>query len=135
MAEPVGFAASIITLLELTKGVLEYIRDAYNAINERKKLSDEIESTQRLLEQLNLKSEEAKWGDTMKVLTIPGGPLQQFETQLKQLEKCLAPSNSQWKKLGTALKWPLNRKATEEIFTSLERFKSLLTIALQRDLM
>ena len=129
--EPVG----ISTILTLTQQVLGYIKDAYNASSERKKLLDEITSTQDLLIQLSEKSEQAKWGDTLKVLATPRGPLQQLETALKRLEKDLRPSNSRLKTMGKALKWPFDKKDTESIVSSLERSKSLLTLALQRDLM
>jgi hypothetical protein len=135
MAEPVGFAASIITLLQLTKDVLEYIKEAHNASHERKKFSDEIESTQNLLAQLTLKSEEAKWGDSMKVLATPRGPLNRLESTLKGLEARLKPSDGRVKALGKALKWPFDKKETEAMIASLERSKSLLTLALQRDLL
>ena len=119
--EPVG----ISTILTLTQQVLGYIKDAYNASEERKKLFDEITSTQDLLIQLSEKSEQAKWGDTLKVLATPRGPLQQLETALKRLEKELRPSNSRLKTMGKALKWPFDKKDTESIVSSLERSKSL----------
>jgi hypothetical protein len=135
MVEPVGLAASITALLQLTKGVLGYINETYNASNNRKRFSDEIESTQHLLEQLSLKSEEAKWADTMKVLATPQGPLNQLESTLKGLEKRLKPSDGRLKTLGKTLKWPFDQKEVEAMITSLERSKSLLVLALQRDLM
>jgi len=135
MAEPVGFAASIITLLQLTKDVLEYLKEAHNASHERSKLSAEIESTQNLLAQLTLKSEEAKWGDSMKVLATPRGPLNRLESTLKGLEQRLKSSDGRVKALGKALKWPFDKKETEAMIASLERSKSLLTLALQRDLL
>jgi len=135
MAESVGFAASIVTLLDLTRKVLEYVKDACYASRERKKIYDEVTSTQGLLEQLNEKSEQAKWGDTLKILDTPQGPLQQLETALKRLEKGLKASDNCFRTLGNALTWPFEKKETDAILSSLERPKSLLTLALQRDLM
>jgi len=129
--EPVG----ITTILTLTQQVLGYLKDAYNANEERKKLFDEITSTQVLLIQLSEKSEQAKWGDTLKALATPRGPLERLETALKRLEKDLRPSDSRLKTMGKALKWPFDKKDTESIVSSLERSKSLLNFALQRDLM
>lgn len=135
MVEPVGFTASIVILLVLTKQVLGYIKDAHNASNKRKKVFEEITSTQNLLRQLNQKLEEAKWGDTMKVLTTPRGPLQQLENALKDLEKRLRLSENCWKTLKKTFKWPFDKKETDSIFSSMERSKSLLTLALQQDSM
>jgi len=131
LMEPAGITA----ILTLVQQVHSYIKEAYNADDERKQLHDEITSTQDLLEQLNEKSEQAKWGDTLTVLATPHGPLQQLETTLKRLEKDLRPSDSRLKTMAKTLKWPLHKKDTESLVSSLERSKSLLTLALQRDLM
>ena len=132
--DPVSIAGLLKTSLTLTKQVIGYLTDVYNANSERKKFLDEINGTRDLLTQLSLKS-EAKWGDTMKVLATANGPLEKLETTLNDLENRLRPSGSRLKKFGTALKWPFNKPETENIITSLERSKSLLTLALQRDLM
>jgi hypothetical protein len=135
MVEPVGFAASLITLLDLTRSVLDYIKNTYHAHKERRKIFDEVTSTQCLLAQLQDKSEKTKWGDSMKVLATPFGPLQQLETVLNKLEKGLNPCNNRLKTFGKALIWPFEKKETETILSSLERCKLLLTLALNRDLL
>lgn len=135
MAEPVGFVASILTLLGIAQKVLEYVKDTCHASKERRKIFDEVASTLVLLTQLQEKSEQAKWGDTMKVLATPQGPLQQLETALKKLENGLKPSNNRLKTVGKTLTWPFEKKETDIILSSLERSKSLLTLALNKDLM
>ena len=135
MAEPVGFAASIVTLLDLTKQVLEYIHDAYHANKEREEILHEVRSTQQILLELKEKSNEEKWTDVMKVVNMPQGPLQRLESALMSLAKGLKPSSSGLKTAGKALIWPFKKKEYQEILGSLERSKSLLALALQKDLM
>ena len=133
--DPVSIASLVKTSLTLAHTVLGYIADAYAATGERKRLFDEVSSTQDLLTQLSQKSDEARWGDTMKVLATDRGPLRQLEKALRGLEERLRPSDSRLKSFGKALKWPFDKKEIEAIVASLERSKSLLTLALQRDLM
>jgi hypothetical protein len=135
MTEPVGFAASIITLLDLSREVLEYIKDAYHANKEREEIFLEVTSTQDVLLQLQQKSTQEKWTDITKVLSLPQGPLQRLERALNGLVKGLKPSNSRLKTIGKALTWPFEKKEYQEILSSLERSKSLVTVALQKDLM
>ena len=135
MAEPAGFAASIITLLDLAKEVLEYISDTYHASKERNEIFMEVKSTQEILTQLKEKSTLEKWADITKVLDLECGPLQRLERALRSLIKGLKPSNSRLKTLGKAMNWPFEKKEFQEILSSLERSKSLLMLALQKDLM
>jgi hypothetical protein len=71
----------------------------------------------------------------MKVLATPQGPLHRLETTLKHLVKGLKPSSSRLIKTGKALAWPFQKKDCQEILSALERSKSLLTLALQNNLL
>ena len=136
MVDPVSIAKAIGTLLDLTKTVLGYVKDVYLASKDRQKLFDEVASTQAFLEQLNEKSEHAKWRDTivMNILAAPQGPLQQLTNTLEPLKEKLKPSDNRLKNFGKAVAWPFKKEEMVSIFSSLERSKSLLTLALQRDL-
>lgn len=135
MVEPVGFAASITALLDLAKKVVEYITDAYHASNECNEILIEVTCNQEILLQLQQKSKQEQWADIIKVLDMKHGPLQRLEKALKSLVRCLKPSNNHLKTLGKAMSWPTAKTEYQEIFSSLERSKSLLMLALQKDLM
>jgi hypothetical protein len=135
MAEPVGFAASIITLVELAKDILEYVRDAYHGRKERNEIFLEVTSTLEVLSQLQDKANSAKWGDTMKVLATPHGPLDRLRTNFQSLVRGLKSSDGRLKTAGKALIWPFEKKEYQDILSSLERSKWLLTLALQNDLL
>ena len=87
MMEPVGFTASIITLVDLAKEVIEYLRDAYHGKKERNEIFVEVTSTQDVLLQVQEKENQDKLADIMKVLAMPHGPLQRLEAALKSLKK------------------------------------------------
>jgi len=135
MAEPVGFAASIITLVDLTNKVFEYMNDAYRSTKERDKIFHEVTGTQEVLRQLQAKANSDKWADTMKVLATPQGPLYCLESSLKSLVRGLKPSDSRLETFGKAMIWPFEKREYQYIVSSLERSKSLLILALQNDLL
>ena len=71
----------------------------------------------------------------MKTLATPQGPLDRLETHLKSLVKGMRPLNSRLKTVGKMLTWPFEKKEYQDIMSSLERYKSLLSLALQNDLL
>ena len=49
MAEPTGFAVSIITHVDLAREIIEYVRDAYHGRKERDEIFLEVTSVQEVL--------------------------------------------------------------------------------------
>lgn len=60
MAESVGFAASLITLLNLAKDALRYIKDAYHSNKEREEIFLGVTNTQDVLLQLSAEIDGGK---------------------------------------------------------------------------
>jgi hypothetical protein len=125
-------ATSIITLVQFTGTVIGYINDVKGASEERKRILDELSSTHYLLFLLKDKAEAKEWGDTIKSLAIPKGPLEQFKDALERLASKLAPAEG-LKKVGRALTWPFQKDDVKYILSTIERQKSLFSLALQND--
>lgn len=136
MADPLSISASIIALLQLTSTVVRYLNDVKDAFDERLRIRDEITSASFLLYMLRDRAEQASlgeaWLSTVRSLSVPKGPLEQFKRALEQLATRLAPVN-ELAKIGKALKWPFQREEIKDILSTIERQKSLFDLALQND--
>ncbi|KAK4448990.1 ankyrin repeat-containing domain protein [Podospora aff. communis PSN243] len=129
MADPLGAAASIITLVEACGKIVGYIRAVRNGPGERARLLMEVLSTKAILEALHTTSD-----------TIPSliqGPLDALQTTLVSLQNDLAvASNATAKTLRSRAKglvWPFTKHEVEEQLRTLDRYKLLLTLALDND--
>jgi hypothetical protein len=131
MAEVAGLTASIIAILQLSATVITYIRDAKGATKERDGLAAEITSIKVILAGLETKSEADEWKDTMKCLSTPNGPLDQFKSVLKGLECKLKPIIGKGAKFARSMMWPFAKTQIKEIFAAMERLKLLFVLALQ----
>jgi hypothetical protein len=136
MADPLSISASIIAVLQLTSTVVGYLNDVKDASEERLRIRDEITSASFLLYMLRDRAEQASlgeaWLSTVRSLSVPKGPLEQFKRALEQLAARLAPVNK-LRKFGKALKWPFQREEIKDILSTIERQKSLFDLALQND--
>lgn len=75
-------------------------------------------------------SEEGKlWSKTIKALEAPGAPLGRIWVALHTIEAKLQSKEGMRKALGS-LEWPFHEKGIKEIYTTIEREKSLLELAL-----
>jgi hypothetical protein len=98
--EAVGLAASITALLELTKRVIEYGKDAKDANEEWRKLFDEISATGKILEKLESKANDNDWKDTISALNTPQGSFDQFRVTLKRVESKVKPVDGKFTKVS-----------------------------------
>ena len=132
MCEVVGFVASLNTLIELTGTVIGYINDTKGASEDRKKVFDELSSTHYLLFLLKDRAEASEWADTLKSLDMPNGPFEQFKSALELLTSKLKPAKG-LEKVGKALTWSFQKAEVKDILFTIERLKSLFSIARQND--
>lgn len=130
---PIGLAASIFTLIQLTQTVVEYIKVIKEANNERQNLLNEIVGTQSLLVNLENKAKAIEFVNTFKLLARQNGPLDQFKVVLSTLASRLQPSENRIQRAGRAVVWCFTKKEIDNVITTIERQKSLFTLALQND--
>lgn len=134
MAEALGVASSIISIIQLAQTVTRYLQEVRYASDARTKLLQEIESAVKILEtftDLDLKSEATlkRWSRTLDLMRTP---LSQFSASLSRLERRFASSNGS-AKVKEALKWPFQSAEIQQAINSMERQMSLFQLALQRD--
>jgi len=136
MSDPLSISASIIAVLQLTRTVVQYLNDVKGASEDRQRILAEISSTSGVLFLLKDLADRAQWENgwsvTIKSLTLPGGPLDNFMMILKQLASKLKPVEGT-KKVGRALIWPFQKVEINKVLSSLERQKTLFNLALQND--
>ena len=152
MADPLSISASILSILDLAGKVIGYLRMAKGASSERGRLLTELAGLRGILELLNDQAsdatiglsnlgspeaardtnQDASWSLTVQSLTRHNGPLQEFKDLLELLYSQLQ-ARQRLQKVKTAFIWPFKREHCMEIFRSLERYKSLFTLAIQND--
>ncbi|KAH0556173.1 hypothetical protein GP486_005895 [Trichoglossum hirsutum] len=132
----VGFVASVIQLINATTRTILYINDVKDASKDRAKLAREVTSLLALLTDLRYRAEAAKstdpWFANVRSLGEKGGPLEQFEEAIDDLERKLKPDNS-WKKFGKPFLWTFDKNEINRIITKIERLKASISLALQND--
>ena len=131
--EGIGLAASITNLLEFAKDVIQYMKDVYEATEQKQMLLQEVDATREVLARLNRYSTESKWKETMDALMRRQGPLEQLSAVFKRIESKLKPPTGKWSKATKALIWPFTKGEVALLLTRIERIKALLNIALQNE--
>ena len=134
----VGLLASVVQLIDATTKAYQYLNDVKDAPRERSTLGREALSLLVLLQDLrdrveNTKDDQDPWFAGVQSLGAPGGPLDQFKACMDPLATKLAPSSKGLAKLR-ALIWRLDKNAVADIFSKIERVKSIVSLALQKDL-
>ncbi len=134
--DPLSVSASIVAVLQMTGTVIQYLNSVKGAPKDRQRLLLELSSTSGMLYVLQDQAEESKEGDprssTLRLLSLPDGPLAQFKASLEALTSKLAPVDG-WKKLGKAFMWPFDKDEIYEIMNAIERQKTLFNLARQND--
>jgi len=126
-------AASPVSFLQLLAEVIKYVSTATGATKDRKRLREEVRVCSNILQQLKDDvddSEEGKaWSETVKVLEAADAPLGRLYAALQTVKTQLQTKNSH----SRALKWPFQEKEVEKIISTIEREKSLLSLALENN--
>lgn len=134
MADPLGMAASIIALIQLT-GALGtfsngYIGSLRRASSDRRRLVEEFAALGLILQHLR---ERASANDDGALQGL-AGPLANCRQELEALAVKMAPRKKKglrgvWMKL----KWPLEEAETMQVVERMERYKTLFHFALTAD--
>jgi hypothetical protein len=136
MADPLSISASIIAVIQLSGTVIEYLNGVKAASEDRRRLLDEVASISGFLYILKDRAAQSQqgnsWSSTLKSLDGPKGPLAQFKIALERLTSKLAPVVG-LRKAGKAITWPFQKEEIKELLATIERQKSLFSLALQND--
>lgn len=136
MGDPLSITASIIAVLQLTGVVVKYLNDINDGSKDRHSILVEISSINGLLfslKDLACRAESGEtWLATVRLLNVSGGPLERFESSLKQLKEKLAPGAG-LSGVARALSWPFQRGEIKGILATVGRLKQLFILALQND--
>jgi len=116
--------------------VIRYLKDVKDASKDCHDILVEIGSTSSLLYVLNdliTKSDtQGSYLALVRSLAVPRGPLDQFRSALDRLYGKIMPANS-FTKAARVLTWPLKKDKVKELLSTIERLKSLFSLALQND--
>jgi hypothetical protein len=132
----VGLAASIVQLIDATTTAVKYLNDVKDAPKDRATLAREGSSLLALFTDLRYRVEEADstgaWFAGVRSLGVEGGPLDQFKDAMEGLARKLKPE-ARIKKFSKALCWTLDKNEISNILSKIERLKTLVSLALQKD--
>ncbi len=138
MAEALGIASSITALIEASTAVIGYLKAVKDAPKERETLLKELSDLKDWLSKVlpltptvslpRLTLADDPWLATMQKLSAPFARLTEL---LNELQKELEPASS-----GMKLKrllWKFDKESVEDALKEIERIKSLMIVAVQRD--
>ena len=134
--DPLSITASVIAIIQLTSSIIGYLSDVKDAPKECRQCNREALNLQSLLVNLRYHLDEdtanKRWYNAVRALADPDGPLEQYEQALKQLQsKIMTEDRPQ--RVRQMLCWRLNKAEVASILARMERLKSLVTIALEKD--
>lgn len=128
--------ASLIAIMQLAHSVVGYLNDVKNASKEQVNIATEISSVNALLIPLKYRVKDAQSGDPwfaeVQKLRDKDGPLDQFESTLKQLKSKVEPVD-RFKKAVRLLTWTFNKTEVSAMLSRIDRVKTLVILALAND--
>ncbi len=139
MADPLSIIGGVASILQISSLVVSLVKAAKGAPNDRQQLLIEINATTALCQTLRDYAEinAESWIETLRALNQNDSPpLDHFRRSLEYLHKKLALESKTDNTLqvwAQNLKWPFTKSELLELVTSIERQKSLLSIALTND--
>jgi Cdc6-like AAA superfamily ATPase len=140
MAEALGGVASVLTIVESVANVTKLVLSCKSATKESRRLVRELSYVRGLLTTLEETISEQEtsndtWTSTILLLNDNNGLLHQFEQLLGLLESRIrGPSNERgWKKLKSVLEWPFKEAEALKLIDAVERYKSLIELALENN--
>ena len=132
----VGLAASIAQTITTTVQLVSYINDIKDASKDRARLAMEAASLLPSLISLRYRTEQSKltdpWFVGLRTLGVENGPLDQFKEAMGLLVRKLKPQSG-IKQVTAKLLWTLDKKEINDVLSRIERMKTLVGLALQRD--
>ena len=132
----VSLTATVVQLIDATSKVIRYINDVKNAPKERGKLAREVTSLLPLFTDLRYRIDESNatdpWFHGLRSLDGKGSPLEDFQNAMEEITTKLRPKKNV-RKLAQIFAWTLEKKDVEGLLARIERLKSLVGLALQKD--
>ena len=130
--EPIGPAASIVSLLQLAGAVIKYLSILKDASKDIKALVLELCTVRGLLSTIkDLVTEDSILHES---LSGHNGLFSQIESSLQSLASKIEPtSTTTGNSFVQRLRWPLRKEEVKDVLSSIERQKTLLSLALQND--
>ena len=132
--EPLGATASVVSLLYLAGAVIKYLSILKDASDDIKTLVLELCTIRGLLSTIkDFVTEESILHES---LGGHDGLFSQIESSLQSLASKFEPTSATTAhKLVQKLRWPLRKEEVKDVLSSIERQKTLLSLALQNDQM
>ncbi|KAJ7588934.1 hypothetical protein C8J56DRAFT_940343 [Mycena floridula] len=137
--DPVGFASSILSLIDTAKKIADYVKDIKDGPKERTELNKAVTAIVKLLDLLKDQFEETPTDDlcfsAARQMAEEDGTFGQLRVLLEKLEKKLRPADGKVSRAWqTVVTWPLLDKAdVTDLLLKVERLKTLIGLALQGD--
>lgn len=133
--DPLSVAASIITVLQLSAKVLEYLNEVKDAPQGRTQCAIEMLNLCSLLYQLRDHVEKGDhtqpWYTAVRGLAVKDGPLDQFKQELETLQTKIKDRHRL--KKAEVLVWKFKKEEIASILGRIERLKTMVEIVLQTD--
>lgn len=137
MAETLGVVSGIIAVADLTYTVLGYLKSVHDAGRDVQEYNREAPNFAELLTSLavHVAQSGGQNGDPWfeSVQTLQRGPMQQYQTAVERFKEKVAPGTGLREKLTQRMTWKFVKDDVKEILDKMERLKSLIVIALQKD--
>ncbi|KAK0438147.1 uncharacterized protein EV420DRAFT_1280221 [Desarmillaria tabescens] len=134
MADALGIASSIVTLVEISHTIVGYLKDVKEASKECDKLSKELSNLAIYLETVNKLTQTADANDPwLATAQRLSSPFMQLDILLKNLKKKLEPASDGMGKMKQRLLWKFTKESVEDALKKIERIKSLVIVAVQHD--
>ena len=132
----VSFLAVVVQLIDVTSKAVQYFNDVKDAPKDRAKLAREAANILPLFTELRYRVEETTstdlWFTGLRSLGGEGGSLMEFKTAMESIADKLNPATS-FVNLKRVLRWTLDKREIDAILSKIERLKTLVSLALQKD--
>ena len=136
--DPLSITGTLIAVLQITTAVIticyDYRSGVASASREVLQITESLNSLKEILESILRLIETTKSGElsTVELLAKDGGTLQGCQAELERLRGKLEPEKG-WRKLRKSLAWPLKEGEMRRALEGLERWKSMMQLALSAD--
>lgn len=129
----VSAASSIITILAVIRKTIKYIEEIREFPSKCERLLTELRSTEIVLSDLETLSSDSRTDstrrDAIRDLNQPDGPLASFRSKVEHFSSRIQSLLSR-RKAGVVLLWPLRETEIMDFVASLERQKTLCSLAI-----
>ena len=133
----VGLLAALVQLIDVTSKAVNYFNDVKNAPKDRAKLAREATDLLSLFTELRYRVEETTsmdpWFTGLRSLGGEGGPLMEFKSAMEVIADKLKLTTGVKNLSRVVLRWTLDKKEIDAILSKIERLKTLIGLALQKD--